>query len=289
MDVLLRLGPECNQKCLFCNVPKCRKVSTDEAIKWLGKIKEKISILSITGGEPTLRQNLLKIIKTASETNSIKYVNLQTNAAMASYKKYASELKQAGLYSAFVAFHSHDETVSNNLTNSNLWKKSVKGIKNLLAEGIIVTLNPVINKLNYQLLPEYIKFVKKEFPGIKEISFSFVQPTGRAWTNKWIVPKYSEVKPYLKKTLEYCKKNSIKFGNPYCGFPLCYFPGFEELSNEFLDNFAQGNMEKKAVKKVKSDKVKSDSCKKCKYDNCCNGVWANYAKIHGVSELNPIK
>ena len=162
-------------------------------------IPKSIGTLSITGGEPTLRKDLVFIINMASKIHSIRQINLQTNATLVSYKEYTVKLKKAGLDTAFVAFHSHKESVSNKLTSSTFWDKTVQGIKNLLSIGIPITLNPVINKLNYHLLPQYVKFVKEEFPNIKCISLSFVQPVGRAWKNKWIIPRYSEVLPYLKK------------------------------------------------------------------------------------------
>lgn len=288
MDVLLRLGPECNQRCLFCNVPTCPRMSTQQVIEWIDNLQDKISILSITGGEPTLRKDLLFIIKKISQNNLVGSINLQTNATLMSYRKYVKNLKKAGLNSFFVAFHSHKESVSNRLTNSNLWDKTVKGIENLLEEKTQVILNPVINKLNYSLLPQYVRFVKEHFPSISNISLSFVQPYGSAWDNKWIIPKFSEVLPYLKRTLKFCAENNINFANPYCGFPLCFFPDFEEKSNEYGDASLNSRLEKEAFERVKNLKIKSPSCKQCIYTDKCGGFWINYAKIYGLSEFKPV-
>ena len=235
-----------------------------------------------------LRKDIFSLVSEASNNKFVKKLTLQTNATIAFYSKTVRKLKENGLQHAFVAFHSHDEKVSNRLTSSTLWKKTVVGINHFLDEGIMVTLNPVINKLNYQGLSEYVEFVHENFSGIISISFSFVQPNGRAWKNKWIVPKYSNVSPFLSKALKTCRDKSIPYINPFCGFPMCMFPGSMEQSAEFIEGSSENIFQKKSVERVKNNKVHSPSCELCKYRKSCNGVWLNYAKIHGLSELKPV-
>ena len=132
MDVLLRLGPECNQRCLFCNVPTCKKYSTKQAISWIRNIDSDIKELSLTGGEPMPRKDIFSLVSEASNNKFVKKLTLQTNATIAFYSKTVRKLKENGLQHAFVAFHSHDEKVSNRLTSSTLWKKTVVGINHFL-------------------------------------------------------------------------------------------------------------------------------------------------------------
>ncbi len=286
MDVLLRLDATCNQSCYFCNVPTARNYTTAQAIKWIHNAKN-VHVLSVTGGEPTLRKDIFEIIQAAKQSPNIKFVNIQTNATAASSPKFAHKLKTAGLDKAFVGFHSHHEKISNLLTKSTLWKKTVTGIQNLIAENIQVTLNPVVNKMTYEYLPEYFTFVSKKFPKLESISISFVQPHGRAWDyRKILVPQYSDVFPYLKKALQICDKHSLSYTNPYCGFPLCLFPGPKKRSLEFND-FVHSNSEKQAIQRVEHNKTHGPACKKCIYNTRCNGVWKKYADIHGLSELKP--
>lgn len=289
MDVLLRLDMRCNQRCFFCNVEDCPSLTTSQALSFLDNISSRVSQVSITGGEPTLRDDLFKIIRYASNLESIDTVAIQTNATRCYYEEYVKGLKSSSLDLAFVALHSSDPKISNFLTRSRLWDKTVDGIKNLLNYEIDVVLNPVINAYNYRGLLDYVKFVSKNFESIKHISFSFVQPVGRAWKNKHVVPRYSEVYPFLKPALDYCSENNIKFFNPYCGFPLCYFKGYEKQSNEFFDYNVKNKLEVDAVNRVKEQKIKSKRCRQCVYDKRCNGVWINYSKIHGLSELRPVK
>ena len=121
-----------------------------------------------------------------------------------------------------MSFHSHIPAQHDHaLGIKNSFEKCVKGIKKLLEAKIIVTLNPVVTTETYRRLPEYLRFVRKEFPKIKYISLSIVQPNGRAWTNKNIVPRYGAISPYVKKALSLGKKLNFTIMNPYCGLPLC--------------------------------------------------------------------
>ncbi len=288
MNVLLRITNQCNQDCCFCNVSSDESVSLDEAMRRVRQAKD-LRTLSISGGEPTLNKGLLELIREAKKNPGIQFVSLQTNAAAAASFDYAGALKEAGLDEAFVAFHSHQEKLSNVLTGSQLWQKTVSGIQNLTAAGIKVVINTVINKATYEQLPEFCVFVNRTFPDVKEICFSFIQPHGRAWKNRSaLIPRYSEVVPFLKKALEVCDGHGISYCNPYCGFPLCLFPAPKKYSSEFLDS-PRSSSEKEGVSLVKRDKAHGPACQHCAEKARCNGVWKKYAEIYGFSELKPFE
>lgn len=292
---ILRLGLACNANCLFCNVPPelldTGELSTSEAKK---KIAHFISTdrnmrLDITGGEPTIRKDLPELIRYARK-NGAAIIQIQTNGVLLSDKNYVGDLKRAGLNKVFVGLHSSTARIHDHLVGlDGAFIKCIEGVKNCLKFDIEVILNPVITTKNYRHLPHYIKFIKNNFSKIRFISLSIVQPRGRAWINKYLVPRYKIISPYVKKALILGARYGLVINNPYCGLPLCiggwyrYLPQCVEFSENLL-NLRQGD----AKRRINSEKMKITACFSCVLNNYCNGVWKEYALIHPLTDLKPL-
>jgi MoaA/NifB/PqqE/SkfB family radical SAM enzyme len=297
--VVIRLGAKCNAKCLFCNVPSESYnlpdiVSTEEIKKEIVDLsnKQKNMRISISGGEPTINKDLPEIIEFAKRSG-IKTVEIQTNAILLRDKNLVKTLKKAGLDKAFVSFHSAVPRIHDYLTGrKGAFENCLIGIKNLLAEKIIVDLNPVVTVRGYEELPGYIRFVKKEIPEVKRISLSVIQPRGRAWDNRNLVPRYGQISPYVEKALKLGKQRGINIFNPYCGLPLCIGGWWKYLGNclEFTEKHLEYNQLNFVQRNVcPSDyKIKSRQCLVCDLEKFCNGVWKEYAIIYSLSDLKPI-
>lgn len=289
----LRLNLSCNARCLFCNVPpgsgEAEELNTEQAKKFiLDSIHKGYTRISITGGEPTIRTDLPVLIKYALE-NGAKELDLQTNALLLENKGYVKRLKKTGLKAAFVALHSHLPKVHNILLGHNdAYRNCIKGIRNLLDSGIKVYLNPVVNTLNYKFLSGYMKFVVKNFPEIKSISLSVIQPHGRAWKNKFLVPRHKLIDPFVEEALGRYSDTLI-VNNPICGLPFCIGGWWRYLPRcvEFCINYP---LVKKGLKAPKdNNKTKLPVCKKCDLEKYCNGVWRRYLSIYPFVDARPLR
>ena len=293
---LMRLGLKCNANCLFCNVPYEKSSGRNPSLKETNQIIKKISAyykdprLVISGGEPTLIKNLEKIIGLAFE-EGIKDIQLQTNGILLSDLLYVEKLKAAGLKSIFVGFHSHVPAIHDKLMGvKGAFKKCIQGINNATKTGLEVILNPVVTILNYKELPEFVNFIKSNFPSVGFISLSVIQPRGRAWTNRYLVPRYKTISPFVTKMLKEGKRNRLVINNPYCGLPLC-IGGWHHYLEHCAEYYESLSMIKNGTKNryVNKDKVKAAQCSICDLNYYCNGVWKEYADIYSFSDLHPIK
>lgn len=293
--VLLRLGLSCNADCLFCNVPvesHCvPEMNTDKARRFIrDMVNNSCGVrLDISGGEPTLRKDLPQIIRYAVK-QKVETIQVQTNGIALANKAYMISLAKAGVNKLFVGLHScvpavHDYLVGVKAAFTNC----LEGIKNALALGVEVILNPVITSRNYEELPEYITFISETFPQIRFISLSVVQPRGRAWENKYLIPRYSVINTYIRKTLNKGKQYGLTINNPYCGVPLCI--GGWYLYLEKCVEYCENCIKIKAGKKsgFSPDKLKSPVCSECDVKNYCNGVWREYVSLYSFSGLRPLK
>ena len=93
----------CNLRCLYCMPPEGvpqmphSEILSYEEIRTVVRAAAELGInrIRLTGGEPLVRAELPKLIKMLSQMQGIKELSLTTNGTV--LKKYALELKQAGL------------------------------------------------------------------------------------------------------------------------------------------------------------------------------------------------
>jgi len=287
----IRLPLICNFNCSFCFIERKPNYPSDfswENILWqINKAKKMQSEkVTFSGGEPTLIKELPFLINYAKE-KGIKNVEIQTNALRCAYQDYVKELKNAGLDSVLIGFHSHKEEKFNFLTRTkNYFPKVLEGIHNLFKYKIAVSFNHTITALTYKDLEEYVKFLLKNFPKPKSIFLTLVYPCGQCWKHKNLIPKASQVAPYYLRTWQYCQQEEVKVFMPHCGipgFPLCLLKG----DSEELKGLISSDRKNIRTKEFKCINIKPKSCQKCQYYEICVGIAVNYRKLYGLKEFKP--
>jgi len=256
--------------------------------------KKGAKIITFTGGEPTVRKDLADLIRFAKKSG-IKTVELQTNGVLLHKRSLAEKIVNAGVDIALVSLHSYKEEISEKLTNSpHTFRKTLRGIRNLTKICRNVQVSHVINSMNYKDLCDFVTFIHWNFPRVQSIYFSFVRPNGRAFENKWIVPKLSDIDLDLYKAFEHCRNTGVGFGVE--GLPLCYMQGFEEHSVE-IGRLLSEPVFYISSKESRADahrftqaelKRKDERCSYCLLNDICPGVWREYAEVHGTGELFPV-
>ncbi len=210
-------GTICNNSCIFCEKPKRAQISknTNEIISLLFEKKQKgYDYVEFTGGEPTLRKDLVKLVKSA-KLYGYKTISMMTNGRMLSNKNYAKEIVDAGINLIVVSIHGHNFKVHQELTRGfNGFNQTMDGIKNLHELDFYnIGANCVVNKLNYQYVIEIAKLFRDL--RIKKASFSFVNNN----KNAYFLPTYQEVIPKFSELVKFAKDNKLDYNIK--DYPLC--------------------------------------------------------------------
>lgn len=206
----------CNQKCVHCYAAgqseSCEEeLSTEEWKKILDKLQSIcVPQVTFTGGEPTMREDLIELIDharwfvTRLNTNGIKLT-----------KEYCEALHKASLDSCQITFYSSDKDIHNKLVGADRFDLTVAGIKNALAAGISVSINTPLCTLNrdYVKTLEYLHGL-----GVLFVTCSGLITTGNALLSESENLQLSgdELKGILKDAVDYCSKNGmeISFTSP---------------------------------------------------------------------------
>ena len=301
----------CNEDCVFCvrrgDETPIEFINTEKSKKLLfEKKKQGYQEIYFDGGEPTLRKDLVELIDFA-KNKGFKAVNILTNAILLADDELTKKLLTVKNNKNFtlsfsVSLHSHKKNISEKLVgNKNTFNKTIQGIKNLIKNGSRgLGIYHIITSYNYRDLPNFVNFVQKKFPQIKNITFSFIYPAGAALKNKDIFPQLSKVEPYFQKALALCKKNKIDFSLSTCGtIPLCFLKGYENvlLRQQKLDqpekvgliDASQDTSYQLATEKFhQKTKIKAAWCSDCLYDDKCGGIWRTYVDLYGLNELKAV-
>jgi uncharacterized protein (DUF362 family)/MoaA/NifB/PqqE/SkfB family radical SAM enzyme len=293
--VNLRLGLTCNQDCLFCTIAddNDKTLTTAEAKQKLKSILEDgIDEVTFTGGEPTIRDDLPELFSMV-QAKGVR-IDLQSNGVRLADNAYLKKLVDNGLVGVLIALHSHHADVSNKLTKTELFEKTVQGIRNCVKHKLKVSISHVINSMNYKELTDFIRFITGISRSI-HVYLSFLRPNGTTRHNSWIVPKLVDIERYLYDAMAYCENNNISYSVE--GVPLCYMCDFEHRNEESRRMFrvpqrytGKGSTQHEDFTRFVNTelKAKAADCKHCALNSLCPGVWREYSELHGTSELFPV-
>ena len=206
----------CNQHCIHCYAAGQKNANEEELSKekWMEIIDKcrEIGIpqLTFTGGEPTMRDDLLNLIDHAQWF----VTRLNTNGVLLS-EDYCNKLKEVSLDSMQITFYSSDENIHKTLVGAPKYKDTVEGIKNALNAGISVSINTPLCTSNR----DYVKTLEfLHSLGVLYVTCSGLITTGNAekeQSEKLQLEK-EEIKEILKQAVKYCADNGmeISFTSP---------------------------------------------------------------------------
>lgn len=291
----IKTGYLCNNNCVFCvqahNKRFANKNNEEIKISLRSAKKDGFQGVVFTGGEFTIREDSIELVAYAKQLG-FSIIQIQTNGRMLSNVDYCKKMIKAGVNEFAPALHGPTAKIHNSLTRSSgSFQQTITGIKNLRKLNQYIIVNSVIVKLNYKYAPDIATLLCEL--GVNQFQFAFVHALGNAKTNiSEMMPKKSEVIPYLKKGIDIAKKHGV-FAMVEA-VPFCFMQGYEKHVSELY--IPQTRIEEQgrtiedfSVEKIKSKaKIKFEKCKMCKYYEICEGPWKEYPAHHGIEEFKPI-
>jgi len=200
---------KCNQKCVFCyaggqKMSKARELTTAEWLAAIEKLKiAGVPMITFTGGEPTLREDLCELIDSAKWF----VTRLNTNGVLLT-SELCAKLRDASLDSVQITLYSHREEIHNELVGSSHFEDTVKGIKNAINAGLDVSINTPLCKINADYI-EMLAFLKAL--GVRFVTVSGLICTGIAEKNHSDYDlSADELFDIVKAAKEYCSENGME-------------------------------------------------------------------------------
>lgn len=168
----------CNQKCLHCYAAgqpmgETPELSTEQWKTALALLrKANIPQVTFTGGEPTLRSDLVELVQAAAWF----VTRLNTNGRLLTPELCAG-LYEASLDSVQVTLYSAEGNIHNQLVGTNGFNDTVQGIRHAVEAGLIVSANTPLCSLNTHYA-ETLRFAHSL--GVRYATCSGLIPSGSA-------------------------------------------------------------------------------------------------------------
>ena len=168
----------CNQKCLHCYAAgqpmgETPELSTEQWKTALALLrKANIPQVTFTGGEPTLRSDLVELVRAAEWF----VTRLNTNGRLLTPELCAG-LYEASLDSVQVTLYSAEGNIHNQLVGVNGFSDSGQGIRHAVEAGLIVSVNTPLCSLNTHYA-ETLRFAHSL--GVRYATCSGLIPSGSA-------------------------------------------------------------------------------------------------------------
>lgn len=175
--VRISVTDRCDFRCVYCMdeemqfVPRARLLSLEEIAEIAGAFTELgVGKIRITGGEPLIRRNIIKLFRDIGKLDGLDELVLTTNGSQ--LPKLAGELKDAGVKRINISLDSLDPDKFRRLTRVGELDKALAGIDAALETGFEkIKINSVILKnRNDDEVPDLV-----EFASTRGMDISFIE------------------------------------------------------------------------------------------------------------------
>lgn len=146
----ISLTDRCNLRCVYCMPedmafrPKAELMQDEELYRLLPLFTELLGFhkFRLTGGEPTLRDNIVSIVRHIAETSGVQTVAMTTNGIL--LNRLAAPLAEAGLHRINISIDTLNPHKFKRMTRWGHVDEVWEGIKAADAAGLQVKLNAVV-------------------------------------------------------------------------------------------------------------------------------------------------
>lgn len=296
----LALTYRCNNDCAHCYNARPRNYPELDTDTWK-QVLDKIWSLGIphvvfTGGEPTLRQDLVQLVSYAQDLGLV--TGLNTNGRALKDKDLVNELVTAGLDHVQITLESNLESIHNQMVrNSKAWAETLTGLRNVLKTRLYVMTNTTLLKTNVKDFGDILDFLAAE--GVPTVGINALIYSGSGATvNTGIAEK--DLPPLLElahqKTqsngqrliwytpTQYCHFNPVLLGFGVKGCSAAYYnmciepdgkvipcQSYYEAVGDILKDTWQTIWEHPLCLSLRSRSKIDPVCKQCDYLRECGG------------------
>lgn len=311
VSALFKITSNCNDYCTFCiergninkGIDNLSFVEIKNNFEYL-RNKFNLDYVIITGGEPTLHPDFLKILD-YFYNQEIQF-RVITNLLMFSNIKFFKKVLPYFLPNNRPSLQRDENKIIgsiNDLPKNKISQKRIIGLKNLLKNNLNIMLITVIYKDNLESLSELISYLYRLFkkyhynkPVNLELRLIYVRDTLKSLLKISLPTNFQKIKESIQRAIRLA--DSLGITITLWNFPLCYLDNVPK----FKDKNIQKRREKKLLKISKMYQLegiqvrdfleyfkKSRACLNCKYKEFCSGIEDIYLKKYCFPTFKPFK
>ena len=179
----LAITYRCNNDCAHCYNARARnypELSTEDWKNVIDRLWEiRIPHVVFTGGEPTLRNDLPKLVAYADQKGMVTGIN--TNGMRLADQDFLDQLVLSGLDHVQITLESHDAQIHDAMVGrSGSWERTLTGLRNVLKSNLYMMTNTTLLDNNASKLQETLDFLAHE--GVPTVGLNALIYSGKGRT-----------------------------------------------------------------------------------------------------------
>lgn len=292
-QVLVRLTPRCNQDCPFCSAPDCAEPDDGSLAGCIEAAAAEFPgcLLTLTGGEPTLRRGWETVLTRALTLPGVGGVQVQTNAVAFATPDAATRVGPDPRLLWFVSLHAIDEALYDRITRTQgQLPRALDGLRALLAAGHRVIVNAVVGSANAAHLADLATRLPGLLQGLPlpQLHVSVLMcPPHRPASEEWLIP-YEDLVPLLERAVDAAASSGLPMSplvaSTHASIPPCFVSPEQRARMHRRPMLSAGET---GYEDPSRPWIKSRVCRSCEADPTCLGVPAPYARRFGLAGLRP--
>ena len=286
LDVIL--GYECNLACDYCTITpamRARALPTPAVAQALARGRaDGLDRVSFTGGEPTLRRDLVGLVRHAAALGYAD-VKVQSNGLLYAHAANVARLVRAGATRLHVSIHTHEAAAYDALVRRpESFELMAAGLVNAVASGLRVVADVILKEDTYRRLPAAIAWLDAR--GVRDVDLWYVSLTDGNAGNQASLPRMSDVTPVLADALADARARGMRARSlhvPRCllgaDHPHAFDPGADRVRVVTPDatfDLADSRL---------AGRVHAPACEGCEHRAICPGIRPDYLDVYGDGEI----
>jgi 7,8-dihydro-6-hydroxymethylpterin dimethyltransferase len=182
---ILEVTHRCDHACPVCFAASGKETRQDPGLNEIRRMLETAARsgpcpVQLSGGEPTLRDDLPQIVALARECG-FDHIQVNTNGIrLALDPEYGKALKDAGITDFFLQFDGLTDGVYERIRGATLLQLKLKAIERCVDLNVAVILVPtLVRGVNEDQVGPLIRFAKEKIPTVKGVHFQPMTWLGR--------------------------------------------------------------------------------------------------------------
>jgi cyclic pyranopterin phosphate synthase len=286
LDIVL--GYDCNLACDYCTITPAmrqRSLSTKQVLQALSDGRAGgYDAVSFTGGEPTIRADLVGLIK-AARACGYGDIKVQSNGLLFSHAPNVDALVRAGVTRFHQSIHTHDPAAYDALVQrEGSYPLMVAGLDNLVSRGLGPVADVILKTDTYRKLPDALAWLYAR--GVRTAHLWFVSLTDGNRDNVHSMPRMTEVLPLMRQGFAFARARGMELRSlhvPRCllgdDAPHALDPGAGQVrvvTPEATFELRQSRLGGQQYVPV---------CDGCPHRAICPGIRADYLARYGDGEF----
>ncbi|MEZ4399495.1 MAG: radical SAM protein [Kofleriaceae bacterium] len=286
LDVILLY--DCNLACDYCTITpamRARSLATDAVLRELRAGRTAgFDEVSFTGGEPTVRPDLLGLVR-AARALGYRRVKVQSNGLVLGQGDNAARLVAAGCDDLHVSIHTHAADAYDALVrrpDSHALMEA--GVRAGVATGVTVTVDLIITASTMDRLADAVAWAAAR--GVAGVDLWFVSLTDGNRANLASMPRMTEAMPHVHAALAVGRARGLAMRSLHV--PRCLLG--RDVDHAFDPGAGRVRVvSPDAVFELAQSKLTGqhhvDACAGCRYRAVCPGLRADYLARFGDDEV----